>query len=105
MKRHPFSYLQVFEILSLLNQIPTPGLLDNMIYDVLPRTPNALGSTTVNASTYEVECEMYRDAVPYNFSITKTLGQYGRYEFLDPYGRFRDLEIVNPGECHDYIRT
>lgn len=34
----------------------TPGLVDNMVYDMIPTVPSASGITTVNASLYEVDC-------------------------------------------------
>lgn len=45
-----------YDILSVYGQIPTPGLIDNMVYDVIPLIPAAMGNATVNASIYEVDC-------------------------------------------------
>ena len=36
--------------------MPTLGLLDNMVYDVIPQVAGATGNATVNASVYDVQC-------------------------------------------------
>ena len=33
------------------------GLVDNMVYDVIPAVPLASGTTEVNASIFDVQCE------------------------------------------------
>lgn len=45
-----------YDILSVYGQIPTPGLLDNMVYDLIPALPTARGAAFVNASLYDVDC-------------------------------------------------
>lgn len=45
-----------YDILSIYGQFPTMGLADNMVYDVIPAIPSAVGLTAVNASVYEVDC-------------------------------------------------
>ena len=44
------------DILSFYGQFSTPGLLGNMVYDVIPSVPAAFGNTTVNASVYDLDC-------------------------------------------------
>ena len=36
--------------------MPTLGLQENMIYDIIPSIPSAIGKATVNASVYDVDC-------------------------------------------------
>lgn len=38
-------------------QLSSLGLLDNMVYDVIPEVPSAVGQTVVNASIFNVQCE------------------------------------------------
>lgn len=46
-----------FDILASSGQFQTtPGLLDNVVYDVIPLVPGAVGNVTVNASIWNVEC-------------------------------------------------
>ena len=45
-----------FSILDVYGRFPTIGLAENMVYDVIPIIPNAVGSTAVNASIYNVTC-------------------------------------------------
>ena len=40
------------------------GLQDNMVYDVIPAVPSANGTTTVNASVYDVDCGALPNANP-----------------------------------------
>ncbi|KIP03450.1 hypothetical protein PHLGIDRAFT_238213 [Phlebiopsis gigantea 11061_1 CR5-6] len=46
----------MFEFLPVYGQFPTLGLLDNMVYDIIPSVASAVGTTAVNASIYSVEC-------------------------------------------------
>lgn len=50
------SLVSAYDILLMYGQIPTVGLLDNMVYDIIPQVPGAIGNVTVNASVYEVQC-------------------------------------------------
>lgn len=45
-----------YDILLSYGQLPTLGLLDNMVYDVIPSVPSAQGEVMVNASIYDVQC-------------------------------------------------
>ena len=47
---------QSYDILSVYGQFPTLGLLDNFVYDIIPTVPSGVGTTTVNASVYDIEC-------------------------------------------------
>lgn len=47
---------QSYDILSVYNQFPQIGLQDNVIYDVLPVIPMAIGNTTVNATVFDAHC-------------------------------------------------
>ncbi|GJE98956.1 hypothetical protein PsYK624_151940 [Phanerochaete sordida] len=48
--------VSAYDALLSYNQIAKVGLLDNIVYDILPQTPGALGNASVNASIYEVQC-------------------------------------------------
>ncbi|EKM54969.1 uncharacterized protein PHACADRAFT_208510 [Phanerochaete carnosa HHB-10118-sp] len=48
--------VSAYDILLVYDQIPTVGLLDNMVYDIVPQVPSATGNAKVNASMYEVQC-------------------------------------------------
>ncbi|GJE91632.1 hypothetical protein PsYK624_077820 [Phanerochaete sordida] len=50
------NYASAYDILLFSDQVPTLGLQENMIYDIIPTIPSAYGSTAVNASVYDVDC-------------------------------------------------
>ena len=50
------SLVSTYDILLTYGQMPTVGLVENMVYDIIPVVPQATGNTTVNASLYNVEC-------------------------------------------------
>ena len=50
------SLVSAYDILLVYGQIPKVGLVDNMVYDIIPQIPGAFGNVTVNASVYEVQC-------------------------------------------------
>lgn len=66
-----------YDILMVYDQVPTLGLLDNMVYDVIPTVPSAVGNTTVNASVYEVNCAALQD-VPHPLTAFDTLPRHGQ---------------------------
>ena len=35
---------------------PTVGVMDNVLYDIIPLVPNGIGPVEVNATTFEVDC-------------------------------------------------
>ena len=41
----------------MLGQTPPVGLVDNMIYDIIPSVSGAVGNATVNATIFEVQCQ------------------------------------------------
>ena len=45
-----------YDILRMYGEFATPGLIDNLVYDVIPLVPSATGNVTVNASLYDVQC-------------------------------------------------
>lgn len=45
-----------YDILLFSDQVPTLGLRDNIVYDIIPSVPFANGSAQVNASVYNVDC-------------------------------------------------
>lgn len=49
-------YASAYDILLVYDQVPTLGLQDNMVYDVIPYVPSAKGTATVNGSVYSVDC-------------------------------------------------
>ena len=53
-----------YSILNVYGQFPTLGLRDNIVYDIIPITPNAAGATIVNASIYNVTCAAAQVARP-----------------------------------------
>lgn len=63
------SEVSSYDILLFYNQFTTIGLIENMVYDIIPSVPSAIGNTTVNASTYEVDCA----AVPQARQISESL--------------------------------
>lgn len=48
--------MTVYDILLFYEQFTTIGLAENMVYDIIPIIPAAVGNTTVNASVFDVEC-------------------------------------------------
>ena len=46
----------MFDILPVYNQFPQLGLLDNMVYDIIPSVESTVGNTTVNASIFSIDC-------------------------------------------------
>ncbi|GJE88180.1 hypothetical protein PsYK624_042630 [Phanerochaete sordida] len=48
--------VSAYDILLVYGQIQKIGLLENMVYDIIPEVPNAVGNTTVGASLYDVDC-------------------------------------------------
>ena len=48
--------MQAYDVLAVYNEFPKLGLQGNMVYDVVPSVPAATGTTTVNASIYNVDC-------------------------------------------------
>ncbi|GJE98952.1 hypothetical protein PsYK624_151900 [Phanerochaete sordida] len=48
--------VSAYDALLSYNQIEKIGLLDNMVYDIVPQVPGAFGHATVNASIYDVQC-------------------------------------------------
>lgn len=53
--------MAAYDILLFYEQFTTIGLAENMVYDIIPVVPAAVGNTTVNASVFEVQCA----ALPY----------------------------------------
>ena len=47
---------QSYNILPLYEEVPKIGLENNMVYDVIPLIPSAMGTVKVNASIYSVDC-------------------------------------------------
>lgn len=45
-----------YDVLEAYGQVPTMGLQDNMVFDVIPPVSGAVGTTVVNASVYNVSC-------------------------------------------------
>lgn len=56
-----------YDILLFYEQFTTVGLSENMVYDIIPTIPAAVGTTTVNASVFDVECT----ALPYASQATQ----------------------------------
>lgn len=54
----------MYDILLSYGQVPTLGLMDNMVYDLVPPVQQAVGNVTVNASIYNVQCYALPDASP-----------------------------------------
>ncbi|GJE99693.1 hypothetical protein PsYK624_159640 [Phanerochaete sordida] len=53
--------VSAYDILLVYNQTSKVGLLDNMVYDVIPPVAGAIGNATVNASIYHVQCSALPD--------------------------------------------
>lgn len=65
-----YSYIDMaYDILPVYGRFPTLGLVDSMVYDVIPGIPSAIGNVSVNASIYEVQCSALPSAylLPYAF--------------------------------------
>ncbi|GJE84278.1 hypothetical protein PsYK624_003540 [Phanerochaete sordida] len=60
------SFASTYDVLSVYDQMALlgPGLQENIVYDVIPQVPSAVGNTTVNASVYTVECAAYPTPIP-----------------------------------------
>ncbi|EKM52091.1 uncharacterized protein PHACADRAFT_187439, partial [Phanerochaete carnosa HHB-10118-sp] len=58
--------VSAYDILLVYDQpeVPTLGLQDNMVYDVIPQVSFASGSAMVNASVYSVDCAALPSADP-----------------------------------------
>ncbi|GJE99694.1 hypothetical protein PsYK624_159650 [Phanerochaete sordida] len=54
------------------NQINKIGLLDSMVYDVVPQVPGASGNATVNAAVYDVQCMALPNVVIYGMPSAGT---------------------------------
>ncbi|GJE88181.1 hypothetical protein PsYK624_042640 [Phanerochaete sordida] len=48
--------VSAYDVLLVYGQIQKVGVLENMVYDIVPEVPNSVGNTTVNASIYDVDC-------------------------------------------------
>ena len=46
----------LWDILRVYKQFPQLGLLDNIIYDIVPNVPMAVDGVVVNATVFEVDC-------------------------------------------------
>lgn len=45
-----------YDILQVYEQIPSIGLANNTVYDIIQIIPSTFGNTTVNSSIYDVHC-------------------------------------------------
>lgn len=55
----------------MYDQLPTTGLIDNVVYDVIPQVPNASGNTTANATVFDVQCYAMPEAQFWFSEVTK----------------------------------
>ncbi|KAJ7242139.1 hypothetical protein B0H12DRAFT_1236803 [Mycena haematopus] len=71
-----------YDILLMYGQVPTIGLLENMVYDVIPSVPAATGNATVNAVLYDVQCMALQDVL---WATSSGLDEESDLDNLDTY--------------------
>ncbi|KIP03458.1 hypothetical protein PHLGIDRAFT_15856 [Phlebiopsis gigantea 11061_1 CR5-6] len=81
-----------FDFLQVYNQFPTLGLSDNMVYDIIPTIPNAVGSTLVNASVYNVTCGRFPSPITLD-SWYNPHWKYDNISFSATYHQFQSLTL------------
>ena len=77
----------MWDVLGVYNQFSQFGLQDNMVYDVIPIVPLAIGNTTVNATIFEPQCGVVPSAFQSAFEVPPTE--------MDPGGALWDMTITN----------
>lgn len=80
------------------------GLLDNMVYDVIPTVTSAIGNTTVNATVFDIECT----AIPGAMQAAKMRGPEASsgatpYWYIIQMDNFTTVEVPTPCGSNPYF--
>jgi hypothetical protein len=79
----------------MLGQTPPVGLVDNMIYDIIPIVQGAVGNAIVNATIFEVRCQALPNVTATGVgSLTQ---QYNSQSFAFPFNISDDLTTIAVG--------
>lgn len=84
-----------YDILSVYGQFENIGLQDNMIYDIIPVVPQAVDTTTVNATIFTADCGALPSAVEIGFQRD---GEEDNMWTFDIGNGFANISINTPSE-------
>lgn len=62
----------IYDILAFYGAYPSIGLFDNMVYDIIPVVPNAIGDVTVNGTLIGVDCSAVPTAQQTGFQLVNS---------------------------------
>ena len=92
-----FSILGVYD--ALANSLNTVGVLNNMLYDIIPSVDQSQGTVTVNATTITVDCGVLRGLEQHTATRMTTGNNVDYLQYT-----FTASDLITPNISSAYIQ-